>query len=77
MSNYLQEGIVWGILSQKEICEVLDSDWGKKGLSDSIGTMMKADMKLTEKQFMKKHGIEKHCMILEGKWYGNEREESK
>ena len=58
MSNCLQERIVWGILSQKEICEVLDSDWGKKGLSDSIGEMMKADMKLTEKQFMKKHGLE-------------------
>ena len=36
MSNCLQERIVWGILSQKEICEVLDSDWGKKWLISPI-----------------------------------------
>jgi hypothetical protein len=70
MTKGLQDGIAYGILTEKEICEILDSDWGKKMLSDGLGAMMKADMKLTEKQFMKKHG-------MEGKWYGSEREESK
>lgn len=58
----LHDGIAWGILSQKEICEILDSNWGKKMLHDGLGEMMRTDMKLTDKQFMKKHG-------LDGKWY--------
>lgn len=59
----LHDGIAWGILSQKEICEILDSNWGKKMFQLMVlGEMMRTDMKLTDKQFIKKHG-------LDGKWY--------
>ena len=46
----------------KRICDILDTAWGKKMLNDGLKSMMERDMKLTEKQFAKKHG-------LEGKWY--------
>ena len=54
----LQNSITWEILTQEEICEILDSKWGKAGLRTVIGNMMVADNKLTPKQHRKVHGYE-------------------
>ena len=61
-NNPLQNGITYGILTSKQVCEILDSEWGKKMLHDGTKQMFSEDMKLTKKQFQKKHG-------LEGDWY--------
>ena len=58
MNKTMQNTITYGILTSKEVCEILDSEWGLNMMKVGFGQMMKGEDKLTPKQHREKHGYE-------------------